>query len=131
MQSGEIKASAVDFKTPPPSLCGESGEKQQHDRGGGESERHDEACDERETQSDFHPWQHIRDGGRQPIGQDDLIGINSGECLQVRADFGDAGGEKEEPENNPDDDDGGPVHGSVSEEGIGLGFSTFSSCLVS
>jgi hypothetical protein len=49
----------------------------------------------------------------------------------VRADFGDAGGEKEEPENNPDDDDGGPVHGSVSEEGIGLGCFTFSSCLIS
>ncbi len=115
MQSGEIKASAVDFQTAPPGLRGESGEKHQHDRRGGEGEGHDQPGDEREAQSDFHPRQPIRNGSRQPIWQDDLIGIDSGERLQGRADFGDAGSEKKQPEKSPDDDDGDPVHGAVTD----------------
>ena len=113
MQSGEIKASAIDFKAAPPGLRGQSGEKQQHDRRGGEGEGHDQPGDEREAQSDFQPRQPIRNGCRQPIGQDDLIGVDSGERRQVRADFGDAGSEKEEPEKTPDDDDDESVHGAV------------------
>jgi hypothetical protein len=50
-----------------------------------------------------------------------LIGIDSGESLQVRADFGDAGSEKEESEKTPDYDDGDPVHGALNDGPWGRG----------